>query len=389
MSKGLCGNSCNTCILESICGGCSLCEASICNENCNKCAATCFKRDPFHTKLYITSLGPEMSLKKNKVIDLPVHIPILPDKLHTIPDYDIMPLVAVHGEKLLSNNGEKVNHRYLDKGYTGALNLHPETKAIVEFYIKDRTLEGFWDNRKNIYKDIKQLNFSSVISLNFSVFEDAPRVDHISNIKRSSIVYNELLDSGINAIPDIAWYNVTDLNRWISVINNSKLKMIAFSFQTVDVGLKTSNDWKHSLLGFRYLCQNISSDIKILVAGVVSPFKFFELQKVSNGQSIHILNNSAYIQARRGMRSETRLPDGLHFEELFQENVKYFNSAYSDPLFAEVLSWDKSKLINFYNHYNLQIRSIDKMYNIPNEKLEMAYNLVLRTMKKRKIAIKH
>ncbi|OPZ95095.1 MAG: hypothetical protein BWY74_00061 [Firmicutes bacterium ADurb.Bin419] len=389
MNNGLCGNNCNTCILKNVCGGCSFCEASICQRNCNRCSATCFIRDPFHTKLYFTSIGgPEIDLRKNRAIDLPAHIPILPDKLQNTPDYEVIPFIAVHGEKLLANNGEKINHRYLDKGYSGALNLNPDTKAILEFYVKDRTLEGFWDNRKSIYKDLKKLNFSSVISLNFSVFEDAPRADHLQNIKRSSIVYNELLDAGISAIPDIAWYNINDLKRWAAAINAANIKMIAFSFQTVDVGLKTSNAWKSYLLGFRYLCQNISSDIKILVAGIATPFKVYELHKASQGQSIHILNNSAYIQARRGMRSESRIQDkGLTFEELFHENIKYFNMAYSDPIFSEIMSWDRNKLVSFYNDYQLQSRSIESKYNIPKEKFETAYNLVLRSIKKKKVRI--
>jgi len=389
MDKGLCGNNCNTCILKSVCGGCSFCEASICQRKCNHCSSTCFIRDPFHTKLYFTSIGgPDIELKKNRALDLPVHIPILPDKLQNTPDFEIIPFVAVHGEKLLSNNGEKINQRYLDKGYAGALNLSPKTKAILEFYVRDRTIEGFWDNRKSIYTDLKNLNFSSVISLNFSVFEDAPRADHLQNIKRSSIVYNELLDAGISAIPDIAWYNIEDLKRWAAAINTSNIKMIAFSFQTVDVGLKTSNAWKSYLLGFRYLCQNISSNIKILVAGISTPFKVYELHRASQGQSIHILNNSAYIQARRGMRSENRLQDkGLTFDELFHENIKYFNMAYSDPIFNLIMSWDKNKLVSFYNDCQLQSRNIEYKYDIPIDKIDTAYNLVIRSLKKKKVRI--
>ncbi|MGF7058582.1 hypothetical protein [Brassicibacter mesophilus] len=57
-------------------------------------------------------------------------------------------------------------------------------------------------------------------------------------MKRSTIVYNELIDYGINAVTDVSWYNIKDLNIWIEAIDKSRIKTIAFSFQTVGVQLK-------------------------------------------------------------------------------------------------------------------------------------------------------
>lgn len=327
--EGLCGNKCSKCTLNKQCGGCSCCEAAACSNNCKRCYVLCAKRA--ESIPYLNSIGgPTISLNANIVVDLPGHIPVLPDRMKEMPNYDLMPVIGIHGGNMLSRNGEKINASYLNKGFADALNLDPRTEGILQFYVKDRTLEGFWDNRKDIYRDLHKLNFKAIISPNFSVYEDAPRVDHLFNIKRTTISYNELLEAGLNAIPDISWYSKNDLDQWIREINNNKLKMVAFSFQVVDVELKASNIWKEYLLGFRYLCQNIHPGVKLIIIGLTSPRRITEVFKAAEGRYISILNQSAFIQSRRGMLSENRVPNSeLTKEELFDRNIIYFNNLYS------------------------------------------------------------
>lgn len=330
----LCKRKCTNCLLyKDGCGGCSLCEASICSNSCSTCSAMCPKRPGAFQYLYKIG-GLDLELKQSESVDLsnyPLNIPILPDKLKTKISYEFLPVAAVHAASLLSRDGERISRTYLNKGYTGALNLDEKTHAILEFYIKDRQLEGFWDKRKELYPLLKKLNFSFIISPNFSVYEDAPRVDHMYNIKRSVAVYNELLESGINAVPDVSWYNVKDLDRWIRAINISGIKTIAFSFQTVGIKLKASGIWKSYMLGFRYLCQNISKDVNIIAVGLVSEKKVNELYRASSGQRIFILNQSAYVQSRRGVLSETRDSDtNSTLDQILIRNLKYFNKTYED-----------------------------------------------------------
>lgn len=326
--SSICEKRCDKCILKETCGGCSLCEASVCRKCCNECAALCPMRP--EAVNYLNKMGgPTFNLQSNNDFAIPYHIPIVPDRLSIIPKYEIMPMIGVHAGTLLARNGQQVNKRYLEKGLQGALNVDKRCEAILEFYVKDRTLEGFWDNRNEVYRGLKQLNFKSVISANFSVYEDAPRLDHLYNIKRTTIVYNELLDNGINAIPDVSWYNRRDLERWRDEINKNNIKVIAFSFQVVDVQLKASNIWKSYMLGFRYLCQNIDPGVKIIVIGVASHRRLQEIFKAANGQSIHVLNQSAYIQSTKGMISENRISElNMPKEDIFENNIIYFNKIY-------------------------------------------------------------
>lgn len=397
--SSLCGRQCEKCKLnKKYCEGCSLCEAAICAKNCKTCYAMCFRR-PL-TAAYIDHIGgPAIELPSNQEITIPIHIPILPDRFRNRPPLDLLPVIGVHGGNAFARNGERVNKSYLEKGYSGALNLDDRTEGILEFYVKDRTLEGFWDKRRSIYPTIRDLKFTAVIAPNYSVYEDAPRVDHIYNIKRSSIVYGEMLDAGIPAVPDISWFNRKDLERWIEQINKNKIRTIAFSFQVVDVGMKTSNIWRISLLGFRHLCQNIDPGTTIIIAGIVSPFRVVEIFRAASGQKIRILNQSAYVQSRRGMDSETRRQESqMPFDELFEKNIKYFNSVYvemsnsfnedsSGNLFNTILQWDKTRIQEFYYDYNAHNSQMSDKYGIEKEKLELAFSIIGRQIRKKKIKI--
>ena len=328
--SGLCSKCCSKCVEKSICGGCSLCEASICSKKCSNCMVLCAKRP--ESIPYINSIGGTgLVLKANKEIKLnSYHIPVLPDRMINTPKYEVMPIIALHAGNMFATNGEKINKSYLEKGYRKALNIDKRTEAIIEFYVKDRTLEGFWDKRKGIYEELKRMNVKAVITPNFSVYEDVPRIDHLYNIKRSTIVYNEMIDEGINAIPDIVWYTKEDLDRWQEAINRSDIRVIAFSFQVVGVQLKASNIWQSYLTGFRYICKKINRNIKIITIGVSSTERIEKIFKAANGHELYILNQAAYVQSRRGVVSEGRLRDITTSRDvLLEKNVLYFNRIYT------------------------------------------------------------
>lgn len=329
--KGLCDMDCSLCDLKGKCGGCSLCEASLCSNNCSMCFSICPKRTGAFE--YLKNIGgADLELMSNehlKGLNLPIHIPILPDRLKDKLDFKLVPVVGIHGGSMFSSNGEGIRKSYLKRGYRKALNLDKNIKGILEFYIKDRTLEGFWDKRHEIYPDIRDMDFSAVIAPNFSVYDDSSRMNHISNIKRSSIVYNEMIQEGINAVPDISWYNAKDLKRWVLAINKYNIKLISFSFQVVGISLKASTLWKQYLPGFRYLCKNIPEDVGIIIAGIVSKKRIKEVINALDGQKIYVLNQSSYIQSRRGTVSETREQNGsIPLNKLLINNIKYFNNVY-------------------------------------------------------------
>ncbi|EHR1329075.1 DUF4417 domain-containing protein, partial [Clostridium perfringens] len=195
----------------------------------------------------------------------------------------------------------------------------------------DRTLEGFWDNRKSIYKDLKRQDFLGIIAPNFSVYEDAPRLEHIYNIQRSKIVYNEMIREGLPAIPDISWYSKEDLNFWIREIKANNIKTISFSFMNVDTKLKASNSWKHYLLGFKILNFKIPLDVEIVVVGISSVQRIEEILKISKSRKISFMHQAAWVNSRNGVsvKDKKQLDKSISKDDIFKNNLEFYTSEYN------------------------------------------------------------
>lgn len=339
--SSICSRSCETCNMQLHCQGCSFCEMPFCKKDCHQCTSLCPCRGGSFG--YLKSLGGgEVLLKANSSHDLPEFIPVIKDRL--TEDIDVGDVIGIHSTTFFIPNGERINKRFINKGLAEALSLPKGTKGVLEFYVKDRTLEGFWDNRKEIYYELKMMDWKVVIAPNFSVYEDAPRIDHLYSMKRSSIVYNEMIEQGIPAVPDITWYNQIDLDQWIREINKNELKTISYSFQVTDIRLKNSTWWRHYLMGFRYMCQRIPEDVQIIIAGIVSPTRLQAIKRAAKGRKLSVLNQTAYLQSRRGILSETgyKADVSLSKNDIFIKNLKYYKQAYSKLNGKDEKTWEET-----------------------------------------------
>ena len=327
---GLCGRDCEKCNLNLHCQGCSLCEMPLCAEDCGRCFSLCPERAGSFG--YLRKIGGgRLELLGNRKHGLPANIPVLPDRL--TERIHVRDIVGIHGGNMLSSNGENVAKVYRTKGLQEALNLAQPVKGVLQFYVKDRTLEGVWDKRQDVICQLKEFPWEVVIAPNFSVYEDAPRIDHLYNIKRSSIVYNEMIEAGIPAVPDISWYNRIDLDQWIREINEKDIHCIAFSFQTVGTKTKASNTYLNYMTGFKYLTERISPEIEVVVAGVASPSRVKILQQLCQNR-ISVLNQTAYVHSRRGILSMTDKSGDVLISknDLLLRNIGFYDEAYTENL---------------------------------------------------------
>lgn len=323
--KSICGRICENCRLYLSCQGCSLCEMPFCRKDCGRCFSLCPNKSAAFAHLKSVG-GGELRLSKNNRILLPELVPVLPDRMSDDFTFNF-DVIAIHGANFFTSNGENVARVYRQKGLQEALNLRNPVEGVLEFYVKDRTLEGFWDNRKEIYRQLKEYPWRAIISPNFSVYEDAPRIDHLYNIKRSSIVYNEMLEAGLPAVPDISWFNVVDLQQWINEINRLTIPTIAFSFQVVGTGRRAANTYIHYATGFQHLMKNISKDVSVIIAGIASPKR---LEMIAPVQHFSVLNQAAYVHSRRGQLSETgkRAGEELSKNDIYLKNLKFYDREY-------------------------------------------------------------
>lgn len=65
-------------------------------------------------------------------------------------------------------------------------------------------------------------------------------------------MYNEMIEAGLPAILDIVGATAEALEYWINEINNSNIKIIAFSFMNVYTSLKASNAWRNYCLDIKF-----------------------------------------------------------------------------------------------------------------------------------------
>ncbi|WP_245160675.1 DUF4417 domain-containing protein [Clostridium perfringens] len=315
---------------EKMCNGCSMCDVSLCKckEKRKRCMVICPNK--FGSFTLVKNTIVKEPLKGNKYLDLPIYIPVMPDRIKENFNFKANKnIIAVHGEFFLNAGGYKITGAY-KAGFRAALNLKDDLSGILEFYIKDRTLEGFWDNRKSIYKDLKRQDFLGIIAPNFSVYEDAPRLEHIYNIQRSKRVYNEMISEGLPAIPDVSWYSKEDLELWIKEIKNNNIKTIAFSFMNVDTKLKASNAWKHYLLGFKILDCKIPKDVQIIVAGISSIQRVEEILKISKDRKISFMHQAAWVNSRNGVsvKDKKQLDRSISKDTIFQNNLNFYIEEY-------------------------------------------------------------
>ena len=326
---------CNKCNkkLDGSCSGCSLCDVAFCKcgkETLNRCLVRCPQK--LGTFKSIEDIKVTHILEENDTYDLPTYIPIMPDKVRSEFHFsEVNNIVGIHGEFLLSADGQNISAVYKNKGYKGALNLPDDVMGILEFYIKDRALEGFWENRKILYRQLKEQKFKAIITPNFSLYEDAPRSEHLYNIQRAKKVYNEMIQAKLPAILDVIWATNEDLEFWINEINKSNIKTIAFSFMNVDTRLKASNAWRHYLLGYKILISRIPQDIEIIIAGISSIKRFVEIKKISGNRKIAILHQAAWVNSRKGfsVKDNKQLDRSITKDEIFQMNLDYYSDEYS------------------------------------------------------------
>ena len=325
---------CNKCIkkIDGSCNGCSFCDVAFCKcskENLNRCLVRCPRK--LGTFNNIKIIKDDNILLENAFYNLSGYIPIMPDKVRRNFDFSkVNNVVAIHGEFLLSANGENISNIYKMRGYKKTLNLSEDIEGILEFYIKDRALEGFWNNRKELYKQLKEQNFKAIITPNFSLYEDAPRSEHLYNIQRAKRVYNEMIKENLPAVLDVIWATNEDLEFWINEINRSNIKTISFSFMNVDTRLKASNAWRHYLLGYKILISRIPKNVEIIIAGISSTERVREIKRISENRKISIMHQAAWVNSRKGFstKHKKQLDRSITKDDIFQMNLEFYSTEY-------------------------------------------------------------
>jgi hypothetical protein len=143
--------------------------------------------------------------------------------------------------------------------------------------------------RRHLLRRIQATRPDAAIAWGYSVWRrDAagrqfPRPEHLYNQKRSLVIFAELQDLGMPAIPNVYWGLRRDLDRWaVWLADNPCVPTIAMDLQTV----ANDSDWREMIRDLEYFSSVVSRDIKCLFSGICEVSRVQGLREVWPNSSL-------------------------------------------------------------------------------------------------------
>jgi hypothetical protein len=189
----------------------------------------------------------------------------------------------------------------------------------------DGYLERLWpvQRHENAFGRIQALGFDAATSLNFSIYLDRPRLEHLVNIKRTWLTVRRMQEtSTLLPIPHLQWGHPLDLERQVRYAREQ-----GFHTLTINLQLVKRQGWDIVGTGLRIL-QEQAPELHLLFTGVASLKRMAELAKVFPEASF--TNTTCHYLAQRGVRLRrdgARLikePVTGHPDLILAENVALF-----------------------------------------------------------------
>lgn len=315
---------------QGFCSGCPGCGRLVrdCQpgRQCDKCRYVCpdWHGDGIWAHIH-TNLGglgfPDGAAIRSP--ELPAHIPMVSAPLHEpVPD-GLLEWVAIHAGKAGKRTWEK-------GGVREHFGFPADTNIILDLYVRDSTLRGFWLKRQE-WPGILAAERAAAFAPNFSVYEDAPRIEHLICMKMSAVTAAEMAAAGILVVPDVSWYEIGDLERWAAFITASGAKAAGFSFQVVGLPIKGDDVWKEYLAGFRYFCGLLSPGVRVAVIGANSIEKLREIAGAAGERHISLVDTTSFVSARKGgcfvstgegKKRAKESARSMSLDQVFFENVR-------------------------------------------------------------------
>ena len=326
------------------CEGCiGPCRYSECSGECAACPVRCGRRENLDDWLEgIGGLALDTPLQRQPQFRLAGYFPQLlnglevPSALYSAGD------VAVGIAKVLTPRG-RVSRRALPWRF-GPYNFRAQwqvseiNRLVCIGNDQDAHLERLWaaqlgacperspraaDPADDVWLRIRVLGFDFCTSLNFSIYLDQPRMEHLINIKRTWLTVAQMQQrSSLIAIPHLQWATILDLQRQLHYAQEQGFHTLTLNLQMVK-----RQGWDVVALGLP-LIRAQSPELRLLFTGVVSLKRLLELARLFPEASF--TNTTAHYLAQRHVRLQrdgTRLikePVEGHPDLILAENVRLY-----------------------------------------------------------------
>jgi hypothetical protein len=278
----------------------------------------------------VGGLALDVPLAPQASFELPPFLPQLLNGLAVPAMIAREPAVAVGIAKALTPQG-RVSRRAVP-GRHGAQSLRAqwgigeESMLLCVGNTMDLYLERLWraQGRENVWGRLQALGFDAATSLNFSIYLDRPRLEHLVNVKRTWLTVKRMQEtSGLIPIPHLQWGARLDLERQLAYARSQ-----GFHTLTLNLQMFKRQGWEAVLDGIAVIRQQ-APELRFLVAGVAGLKRLAELAALLPNACF--TNTTAHYLAQRYVRLQhyggTRLikePVDGHPDIILAENVQLY-----------------------------------------------------------------
>jgi hypothetical protein len=331
-----CGRDCGRCpAFRRQCEGCiEPCYFSRCNGHCAQCTVYCHRHEGVDDRLAaIGGLALDVPLAPQPALRLPLFFPQLINGLQ-IPDLLARELVfAVGIEKVLTPTGEvsrrAIPHEFGTHSLRCQWGIGEGVQLICIGNARDDCLEKLWNAQAetNIWGRIMALGFNAATSLNFSIYLDDPRLEHLINVKRTWLTVRQMQEtSSLMPIPHLQWATLPDLERQLAYAQAQGFHTLTLNLQMVK-----RQGWDTVAEGLA-LIRERAPGLRLLFAGVASLKRIAEVARFFPDRSqVAFTNANAHFLAEHHVRLQrdgTRLikePVSGHPDRILLDNVRLYH----------------------------------------------------------------
>lgn len=259
---------------------------------------------------------------------LPSYLPVL---VQAYADPVDLPLVALHGGRLLGKTGMGLTPKHRTRSPREVYRLSPATRVALELYVEDRVLEGVWVHQLALFEQLARLELDLVLAPNFSVWRDASRFEQLVQMRRSLIWYARALTTGLPIVPDVAWCRPEDGAAWADWINDQEGLEAVSLFTGGKRVVAEVRGHRETVEDVARLHEMVRPEVAFVLGGVHSPHRLRDYRRVAPGRRLVICNSQAYALAQRRKLLDGR--EGLgSARECFLRNCGWIERVYGEVL---------------------------------------------------------
>lgn len=334
---------CRTCALyvdnpsavEPVCSGsnsdCSYCgcarTADLAAPNCGECSIRCGSRVDIAG--WMTDIGGTVAFDDIALAGQwwPATMPRFVPQLDTANVAELdrglnWPAYAIGLRRVFSPRTGRLLPTFAGRDAHDALGLTAGQLAVLVGYGEDPLVEAFWPGRHQLYRGLAEQSWDLVLAPNYSMYGNQPRTEHLINFRRNLLVAEELLASGVNAVPNLYWFRLEDLERYGRWLADVEPPAVAINLQT----FRTDTDWATMARpGLTWLAAALPAATRLVVVGTSRSTRLAELAELFGARLVVISQNPVQY-ARHGAVMGAGGREDLHatVDAAFAATVRFY-----------------------------------------------------------------